>query len=64
MINWMLKPFVKLNTLNPGKIYEYELEACKMLDCRIFEDCHDKYRLADVVLLAVSFHAFRKNISD
>ena len=32
------------------------------LECRAFEDYLDKYLLADTVLLAACFHAFRRNI--
>ena len=32
------------------------------LKCETFEDYHDKYLLADVILLAGCFHAFRKSI--
>ncbi len=36
--------------------------AWKVLGCKTFGDYHDKYLLADVVLLAACFHAFRRNI--
>ena len=42
--------------------YEFACEAWKILECKTFEDYHDKYLLADVVLLAGCFHAFRKSI--
>ena len=41
--------------------YEYACEAWKILKCKTFEDYHDKYLLA-VILLAGCFHAFRKSI--
>ena len=40
----------------------YANVAWKVLSCKTFEDYHDKYLLADVVLLAACFHAFRRNI--
>lgn len=42
--------------------YEYASNAWRVLECKTFEDYHDKYLLADVVLLAACFHAFRRNI--
>ena len=42
--------------------YDYATKAWIKLECRTFEDYHDKYLLADVVLLATCFHAFRRNI--
>ena len=42
--------------------YEFACVAWKILKCETFEDYHDKYLLADVVLLAGCFHAFRKSI--
>ena len=42
--------------------YEYACEAWKILECKTFEDYHDMYFIADVVLLAACFHAFRRNI--
>ena len=42
--------------------YEYALKAWDILKCKTFEDYHDMYLIADVVLLATCFHAFRKNI--
>ena len=42
---------------------EYE-HACKAWEIKrkIFEDYHDKYLLADVILLTGCFRVFRKNI--
>ena len=42
--------------------YDYASNAWRVLGCKTFEDYHDKYLLADVVLLAACFHAFRRNI--
>ena len=42
--------------------YEIALKAWRVLKCKTFEDYHDKYLLADVILLAGCFHAFRKSI--
>ena len=42
--------------------YVYAKVAWKVLGCKTFEDYHDMYLLADVVLLATCFHAFRRNI--
>ena len=42
--------------------YDYATKAWVKLECRTFEDYHDKYLLADIVLLATCFHAFRRNI--
>lgn len=40
----------------------YASVAWKVLGCKTFEEYHDMYLLADVVLLAACFHAFRRNI--
>ena len=42
--------------------YDYAIKAWEKLECKTFEEYHDKYLLADIVLLATCFHAFRRNI--
>ena len=38
---------------NSKEDYEYACNAWNVLECKTFEDYHDKYLLADVVLLAI-----------
>lgn len=44
--------------------YEYALKAWDILKCKTFKDYHDMYLLADVVLLAACFQAFRETVYD
>ena len=44
--------------------YEYAVKAWKILGCNTFKDYHDTYLLADVVLLAACFQAFRETVYD
>ena len=44
--------------------YDYAIKAWNILSCKTFKDYHDMYLLADVVLLAACFQAFRETVYD
>ena len=52
------------NDKGENEDYDYAIKAWNILKCKTFKDYHDMYLLADVVLLAACFQAFRETVYD